>query len=107
MEILANANYTLPYSGMDLGVIAVPGNAELSWTDTNDTGNGRYRVERSVDGGPFAETEKQPGSRTETTDGLEPGWSGKQVTYRVFEWVGKQKLYSEEVSFVSRPQALR
>ena len=92
---------------MDLGVIAVPGNAELSWTDTNYTGNGRYRVERSVDGGPFAETEKQPGSRTETTDGLEPGWSGKQVTYRVFEWVGKQKLYSEEVSFVSRPQALR
>lgn len=53
--------------------------------------------------GPFAEIEKQPGSRTETADGLEPGWSGKQVAYRVFEWVGKQKLYSDEVSFV--PQA--
>ena len=53
-----------------------------------------------MDGDPFAEIEKQPGSRTETTDGLEPGWSGKQVTHRVFEWAGKQKLYSDEVSFV-------
>lgn len=76
------------------------GSARLWWTDYNGAGEGRYRVERSVDGGPFAEIENQPGSRTETTDGLEPEWSGKQVTYRVFEWVGKQKLYSDEVSFV-------
>ena len=76
------------------------GTAELHWIDTNYMGDDRYRVERSVDGGPFAEIEKQPGSRTETTDGLDPEWSGKQVTYRVFEWVGKQKLYSDEVSFV-------
>ena len=79
------------------------GTADLHWIDTNYMGDDRYRVERSVDGGSFAEIEKQPGSKTETTDVLEPGWSGKQVTYRVFEWVGKQKLYSDEVSFV--PQA--
>ena len=29
-------------------------------------------------------------------------WRGKQVSYRVFEWVGNQKLYSDEVSLVLR-----
>ena len=94
------AGQTEYYSGLGLGVVAVPGNVELSWTDINDTGNGRYRVERSVDGGPFVEIEKQPGASTETTDSVNPEWHGKQITYRVFEWVGKQKLYSDEVSFV-------
>ena len=79
------------------------GSVAVSWIDANDMGDGRYRVERSVDGGPFAEIERQPGSRTDAADSARPEWSGKQVSYRVFEWVGKQKLYSDEVSFVLQP----
>lgn len=94
------AGHTPFYADLYLVATAAMGEVDLRWTDANDAGSGRYRVERSVDGGPFAEIERQPGSRTETADGLEPGWSGKQVAYRVFEWVGKQKLYSDEVSFV-------
>ena len=91
------------YAGLNLAVTAVSGSADLSWTDANDTGSGRYRVERSVDGGPFVEIENQPGAGTDTADRLDPEWSGKHVTYRVFEWVGKQKLYSEPVSFTPGP----
>ena len=91
------------YAGLNLAVTAVSGSADLSWTDANDTGSGRYRVERSVDGGPFAEIENQPGAGTDTADRLDPEWSGKHVTYGVFEWVGSQKLYSEQVSFTPGP----
>ena len=76
--------------------------ASLQWLDVNGVGEGRYRVERSVDGGPFAEIENQPGAGTAATDAVDPEWRGKQVSYRVFEWVGNQKLYSDEVSFVLR-----
>ena len=38
----------------------------------------------------------------ELDEGLFPEWRGKQIAYRVFEWVGNQKLYSDEISFVLR-----
>ena len=76
--------------------------ATIVWSDHNGEGSDRYRVERSVDGGPFAEIENQPGAGTAATDAVDPEWRGKQVSYRVFEWVGNQKLYSDEASFVLR-----
>ena len=76
--------------------------ASLQWLDVNGVGEGRYRVERSVDGGPFAEIENQPGDDTTAMDSVDPEWRGKQVSYRVFEWVGNQKLYSDAVSFMLR-----
>ena len=105
----ARAVKTLPagqmpyYAGLNLAVTAVPGSVDLSWTDNNDAGSDRYRVERSVDGGPFVEMENQPGAGTEIADRPDPAWSGKHVKYRVFEWVGSQKLYSERVSFTPEP----
>ena len=83
-------------------VMVAGGTASLRWDDANGVGDGRYRVERSVDGGPFAEIENQPGAGTTTTDAVDSEWRGKQVSYRVFEWAGSQKLYSDEVSFVMR-----
>ena len=91
------------YSGLSLGATITSGIVNLSWADINDTGDGRYRVERSVDGEPFAEIAGQPGSATQVADSIKPEWSGKQVSYRVFEWVGKQKLYSDAISFVAMP----
>ena len=89
------------YSGLSLGATITAGVATLSWADINDTGDGRYRVERSVDGEPFAEITDRPGSATQAADSIKPEWFGKQVSYRVFEWVGKQKLYSDALSFTA------
>ena len=86
---------THPYDpGLYLSARQDGDTVRLSWTDINDTGSQRYRVERSVDGGPFEEIDRQPGTATEARDRTEPGG---QVSYRVFEWVGKQKLYSDAV----------
>ena len=83
-------------------VMVAGGTASLRWDDANGVGDGRYRVERSVDGGPFVEIENQPGSGAAARDAVDPEWIGKHVSYRVFEWLGKQKLYSDAVSFVAR-----
>ena len=74
----------------------------IIWSDHNGEGSDRYRVERSVDGGPFAEIENQPGSDDQAADSVDPSWAGKQISYRIFEWVGKQKLYSDTASFTVR-----
>ena len=79
------------------------GSARIAWTDHGEEGDGRYRVERSVGGGPFVEIEGQPGAGTEASEAVKPEWHGEQVAYRVFEWYGKQKLYSDEASFAPRP----
>ena len=86
---------------LDLSVRQDGNTAHVSWTDSNGEGNDRYRVERAVGGGPFVEIERQPGSKTEATDTMAQEWSGEQISYRVFEWFGKQKLYSDAVSFVA------
>ena len=75
----------------------------LSWHDDNDTGENRYRVERSVDGGQFIETDHRPKNNTSTSDIIQPIWAGKDVEYRVFEWLGDQKLHSNVVS-ISVPE---
>ena len=95
---------TQPFDpGLYLSARQDGGSVQIRWTDHNGGGADRYRVERSVDGGPFAEIENQPGANTETTDSVNPEWYGKQVTYKVFEWFGKQKLYSDEDSFIPQP----
>ena len=95
---------TQPFDpGLYLSARQDGGSVQIRWTDHNGGGADRYRVERSVDGGPFAEIENQPGAGTETTDSVNPEWYGKQVTYKAFEWFGKQKLYSDEVSFIPQP----
>ena len=95
----------LPFHADLYPSVAVTGDAaSLRWMDVNGVGEGRYRVERSVDGGPFAQIENQPGAGTAVRDALDPEWRGKPVSYRVFEWVGSQKLYSDAVSFVPLPR---
>ena len=58
----------------------------------------RYRVERFIDGGPFKEIERRPGAAAEARDRTEPGRPDRQISYRVSEWAGKQKIYSDAVS---------
>ena len=53
--------------------------------------------------GPFVGMADRPGAGTGVSDRPDPEWSGKHVTYGVFEWVGSQKLYSEHVSFTPEP----
>ena len=68
----------------------------LSWLDLNDIGENRYRVERSVDGGDYELTGLAPISDTRIVDVLEPDWD--TVSYKVFERLGQQKLYSNEMT---------
>lgn len=53
--------------------------ALIQWRDANGVGDGRYRVERSADGGPFTEIENQPGTGTAAVDAINPEWRGKPV----------------------------
>jgi hypothetical protein len=76
--------------------------AVLSWTDANNVGGNTYRVERQIDGG-FVPTDLQPGANTVASENILDEWHGVTLTYRVYEIVDGQKLYSNEVS-VDIPQ---
>ena len=69
----------------------------LSWTDSNGIGEDRYRIERSVDGGPYELTDLRPRFERAVQDTVRPGWLGKDVRYTVFERLGGQKLISGAV----------
>ncbi len=84
----------LPFdSGIELSVDEVPGGYALSWLDSNDLGNNRYRVEQSVDDSTIG-----TGSDTSVVVQYGSDWNGKTITWRVYEHVGDQKIYSNSVS---------
>ena len=70
---------------------------ELSWIDSNDIGNNRYIIERVIDGiaDNVGTIVSEPYLFVEQSD---PSWSGKTVSWKVFEYLGDQKLYSNNVS---------
>ena len=53
-------------------------------------------MERSVDGGPYVLTGLTPRHETSAEAPVRPDWLGKTVSYRVFEWMGGQRAYSNE-----------
>ena len=103
---LAPGGAALP-SGLNLTARLAPSPAaiELDWTDTNGAGGGRYGVVVSMNGAPFAPSGIGPGSDTSAEQAVRPGWLNQTVTYKVFERIGPQRLYSNEAS-VSLPAAL-
>ena len=73
---------------------------DLSWDDFNNIGENRYRVERSVDGNGYELTGLGPKFDTVIQDTIRPDWLGKTVSYRAFEWLGNQKVYSNMADVV-------
>ena len=74
----------------------------LMWLDLNDFGDNRYRVEISIDGVSFEETSLRPGANSliEFTINDDDDYAGDTIYYRIFEWYGNQKIYSNHVSVV-------
>ena len=72
----------------------------LNWVDINGIGENRYRVERSVDGSDFVLTYLSPQLNHTISDPIRPDWYGKTISYKVFERVGDQKLFSNVSSLV-------
>lgn len=68
---------------------------DLSWLDSNDIGENRYRVERAVNYGEYELTSLAPRFDTLISDDVEPHWDS--ISYKVFERLGTQKLYSDEI----------
>ncbi len=88
---------SLPYNSLiDLSAVYDDSTVTLSWTDSDNIGENRYRVERSVNDGDYVLTNLTPRFDTETLDDIESDWD--TVSYKVFERLGKQKLYSNEIS---------
>ena len=94
-------------SGLELAASLVPnsGAISLEWADTNGVGSGRYGAVLSVGGTPFGPAGVGPGPETSAEQAVRPDWLGKTVSYKVFERLGPQRLYSNEAS-VDLPSAL-
>lgn len=97
---LPSGSATLP-SGLRLeaSLRAASDAIDLRWDDTNGVGglagDGRYRLEMSIDGGPFepAGASRAPhAASAEQT--IRPEWLGSTLAYRVSERVGPQQLFS-------------
>ena len=103
---LAAGGASLP-SGLDLEARLVPnsGAISLEWADVNGVGGGRYGAVVSVGGMPFGPAGIGPGPDTSAEQAVRPEWLGKAVSYKVFERLGPQRLYSNEAS-VDIPAAL-
>ena len=105
---------TLPAAGaslpaallLDASLRPHSGMVDLAWLDLNGAGDGRIRVEVSVDGGPF---ERAPHLRALSDSSAEipvlPEWMGRTLAYRALEWLGPQALYSANAT-VRVPAAL-
>lgn len=70
----------------------------LRWEDTNGVGglagDGRYRLELSIDGGPFEPSGARRDRAAGTEQTIRPEWLGSTLVYRVSERVGPQQLFS-------------
>ena len=84
-------------SQITLDVNSVTNGYELSWIDSNDIGNNRYIIERTVDDIPtnVDTIVSEPYLFVEGSDSL---LSGKTVSWKIFEYLGNQKLYSNSIS---------
>lgn len=71
---------------------------DLRWGDTNGVGglagDGRYRLEMSIDGGPFEPSGARRDQATGAEQTIRPEWLGSTLAYRVSERVGPQQLFS-------------
>ncbi len=83
-------------SGLKLSFVLDGNTVLLSWDDTNGIGEDRYRVERAVDDGNF-EFVVGTGTNTQANNMLLDS-DDYTTYYRISEWVGKQKLYSNIVT---------
>lgn len=81
---------------------------DLRWDDTNGIrGDGRHRLELSVDGGPFGPAGASRTSSDSAEQAIRPGWLGSTLAYRVSERIGPQQhLYSENAT-VRLPASLQ
>ena len=77
---------------------------DLRWSDTNGVGapahGGGYRLEMSIDGGPFepAGASRDPAAATRAEQTIRPEWLGSTIAYRVSERVGQQQIFSDNAS---------
>ena len=70
---------------------------ELSWDDTNHTRSNEYTIERTIDG-VVDNVDTITSEPYLFTEQLDPTWSGKTISWKVFEYLGDQKLYSNSIS---------
>ena len=83
------------HSNLFLSHTVQNGMISLSWLDENNNDNNRYRVQHSTDGITFEDTDLRPRDSTSISFSSSPE---DTAYYRVFEWLGNQKLYSNVVS---------
>ena len=98
LQFMTLSDGQMPYdSQIDLTVNSISDGHELSWTDSNDIGNNRYIIERTVDDIPtnVKTIVSEPYLFVESSDS---SWSGKTVSWKIFEYLENQKLYSNSVS---------
>ena len=96
LEFTTLSTGVLPFvSGIDLSAVYNGDTVDLSWLDSNDIGENRYRVERAVNYGEYELTSLAPRFDTLISDDVEPHWDS--ISYKVFERLGTQKLYSDEI----------
>ena len=98
LQFMTLSDGQMPYdSQIDLTVNSISDGHELSWTDSNDIGNNRYIIERTVDDIPInvKTIVSEPYLFVESSDS---SWSGKTVSWKIFEYLENQKLYSNSVS---------
>ena len=80
---------------------------DLRWDDTNGIrGDGRHRLELSIDGGPFGPAGAGRTSATGAEQEIRPAWLGSMLAYRVSERIGPQQLSSENAT-VRLPASLQ
>ena len=96
LEFTTLSTGVLPFvSGIDLSAVYNGDTVDLSWLDSNYMGENRYRVERAVNYGEYELTSLAPRFDTLISDDVEPHWDS--ISYKVFERLGTQKLYSDEI----------
>lgn len=90
---------------LDAHLVSNSDQVMLSWQDNNPLRENRYLIERSIDGAGYEKTMLYPHSNQNIQDTIKPDWLGKKITYKVYERLGSQKLFSNTAAVVI-PDAL-